>query len=759
MMAGAVEPPNALPQKGEHSESAQYFEAEDKLVISIDVGNAASSVTLAHLSWGAEPLSPAPASKPCIRTVLTYPYGSPHLGPPTSARVPSLVAFDRAGHPCAFGAECLTEDVQSLVREGTWLLVQGWKEQMRPDGGGTTKAQQASATPSTSTQTQESKRKLLTKLQRPAARPANGSSSASNGRLQLHPVSTRHSFGTLGAVSGYSTSSDGLLDALEASTDVLAEPFEPPTSPRRDIGLKSESSTSSAGKKSAPPSKSSKNAEEAEDYRGPRLRTVYAECLRYLVACARAWYGETVPAGEATFLRLWPTCVFVITTPPDWTSAETDLVRLAVEDAQLLPGDFELGRLFFVKEPTALVHFAKRFVSDKSWCQDGVSFALVDAASAGTTIVGYRVTATSPRFKVKAYDTARVEAGAEMVVEAFRSWLETRLSRTKLKSATVVSHLVQEFREKVLCRFSGGEESEFRLRIHGKDDGTKEWEKMERAIDSGVRIRSGCMTLSKEDVEECFRPVADQIVVRLSSILARSQARHILLFGGFGDSPYLSRRIQEAFSKDVGLLRPEVPSPAAVSEGAMRLYLAETLQPTRMHRAIGVETAVDWSKSWRRGMQDREVVHGSGGTRLVCGTFTPIVQEGDDIYRGRSWTKPFNLKYRLAARKPVFEAALYVHNCSETSSSLDREVWLRDADGSLNSDFSYAASASAELTQLVAELPVFEPDTPDKAWVQLNLQLSIYVGESSLEACVIWQTAAGEHRSEALKLERSILHR
>ena len=97
---------------------------------------------------------------------------------------------------------------------------------------------------------------------------------------------------------------------------------------------------------------------------------------------------------------------------------------------------------------------------------------------------------------MRAYDTARLAVGAENVVEAFRRLLETRLARTKFKSSSIASHLVREFRDKVLPVFSGKIGVDFRLRIHGKDDGTKEWEKLERAIDSGCRVRDGIMTLS-----------------------------------------------------------------------------------------------------------------------------------------------------------------------------------------------------------------------------------------------------------------------
>ncbi|GAA5863153.1 hypothetical protein JCM3774_001438 [Rhodotorula dairenensis] len=732
--AAATPPPGPRAQAWQH---AQYFEAEDKLVISIDIGNAASSVTLAHLTWGSDSLASAPASKPCIRTVLTYPFCSPHLGASTSARVPSLIAFDREDQPCAFGAECLTDEVQGHVRDGTWLLVHGWKEQMRPTAGGDQSPVRSTAT-SNGLRERGPKRKLLTKLHRAAHRPENDASSKKG--QQLHPVSTRLSSRTTGTVSGNSTSSDGLHDVLDAKTGIPAVPSEP-TSPRRVGHLDGRTgalgailaATARKHDRSAP---HGSHNEGIRSPPGPRLTTVYSEFLRFLVACARAYYNDSVPGGEATFVRLFPTLVLVIATPPDWTSAETDLLRQAVEEAKLLPADFEVGRLFFIKEPVAVVHFAKRFISDKSWWQEGASFALVDAASAGTTVVGYHVKATVPRLNVKAYDTARLTAGAERVVEAFRGLLDARLARTKLKSSAVMAHLEQEFREKVLSVFSGEGDAEYRLRIHGKSDGTKEWEKLERAIDSGIRVRDGYLTLSADDVEQCFRPVVDKIIVRLSSILSRGKTRQILLVGGFGDSPYLSSRIKCA--AQASLLRPEVPSPAAVSEGAMRLYLTETLIPRRARHAIGVETAVDWSTSWRPDMRDREVLQGSGGIRLVRGKFTPIVQEGDELHREQTWSKPFHLRYRLIARKPLFEAVLYFRTADATLPSDGEEDWVRDANNALSPGFCHAGTVTADLTHLVEQLSVLDAEDPQKAYVQLDLQV-------------------GEHRGSSVILERGVV--
>lgn len=75
----------------------------------------------------------------------------------------------------------------------------------------------------------------------------------------------------------------------------------------------------------------------------------------------------------------------------------------------------------------------------------------------------------------------------------------------------------------------------------------------------------------------------------------------------------------------VRLVVPDIPTHSAVSEGALRFYLSETLRPRRTRYALGVQVAVDWSTSWTKGMQNRDVFIGSGGQKLVVGKFGEVV--------------------------------------------------------------------------------------------------------------------------------------
>ncbi|GAA6046643.1 hypothetical protein JCM3770_003093 [Rhodotorula araucariae] len=722
-------------------EEVEYFDTE-RFIIAFDVGNSSTSITLTHLSWGARPLSP---SSSALRTVLTYPFSTPALTPIPS-RTPSLVAYDRDDLPRVFGAECITDEGRRLTRDEGWIVVKGWKEQVKPPV--------ASVTPAAPKRpTEDAGKKLFKKLrpQHPAAGSAltpAGSSAATSSRSR-----------PFAANSLWSLSSEGLLDAVEAKTEVHGPSLvtEPGAATMPGGVLSGIDGGSGAlgdlGRSSLRASEREKDKPKAlKVHHGPRLCSIYAAYLAWVVACARAWFSESTPGGDEVFVRCWENARFVFAMPADWTAAETDLISGAMEEARVLPSPFELGRLTFVKEPAAITYFARRHTKASEWLRDGESFALVDAAEQGVSIIGYTVSQASPRLKLRAYaPVSRLNAGAGAVTTAISDLITSRLARTKFKSPSILAHLLDEFRTRVLPRFSGilSETDEYRLRI--VPEGGNGDSKIEKAVDSGARVRDGWLTLSAYDVESAFRPAVDAIVVRLSSILPRGEAKHILLSGGFAESPYLVARLRETFEPHgVQLLIPDIPAHTAVSEGALRFYLSETLSPRRTRFALGVQVAVDWATHWERGMHEREVFAGSGKRRLVLGKWGEVIPANEQdapLASATTWRKTFNFRYRLAAQDPTFKTLLWRYDAA-ADKFLDG--WMVGLDGKPRPAYTEVCEVTADLTSLVAVSEVQEEG--ERAWVQLQADLIIYVGDETLEAAVEWQVKDTTQRGPASTL-------
>lgn len=108
-----------------------------------------------------------------------------------------------------------------------------------------------------------------------------------------------------------------------------------------------------------------------------------------------------------------------------------------------------------------------------------------------------RRTSSNPRASPYGSPTAvpsGLPTGVGAVLTAVSDLLAFRLTGTKFKVPLLLSHLLDEFRTKVLKRFAGAAQgpAEYRLRICPAGQG----EKLEKAVDSGARIREGSLTLS-----------------------------------------------------------------------------------------------------------------------------------------------------------------------------------------------------------------------------------------------------------------------
>lgn len=217
-----------------NSSSHPYYGPE-RMVISIDVGNSFSSVCLAHLTFGCTPSS-------LIRTVASYPsFPSSTATPPLPSRHPSAIYYDRHDRARAFGAEVTTPLARVRAKAEAWLLVDGWKEQMRPADAGAGVGAAGSK--------KEGQGKKLAKKSAKSSPFLSASPSAGSAGLLSTP-------GASGSPLTRSVTPESLVDAA-----VDAEGWE----------VLEEPSTPKGGKRTAM-------------YNGPLIRTIYADLLRHLVA-------------------------------------------------------------------------------------------------------------------------------------------------------------------------------------------------------------------------------------------------------------------------------------------------------------------------------------------------------------------------------------------------------------------------------------------------------------------------------------------
>ena len=122
-----------MPSPSSASLEQPYF-GPTRLVIAIDLGQSFSSVHLSLLSFSAIPSSSLraiafPSPSPFSLASSTTPTA-------TTTRFPSVIYYDEAEIPRAFGAECEMREVRERAGEEGWREVRGWKGQMTRMGPG-----------------------------------------------------------------------------------------------------------------------------------------------------------------------------------------------------------------------------------------------------------------------------------------------------------------------------------------------------------------------------------------------------------------------------------------------------------------------------------------------------------------------------------------------------------------------------------------------------------------------------------------------
>lgn len=198
---------------------------------------------------------------------------------------------------------------------------------------------------------------------------------------------------------------------------------------------------------------------------------------------------------------------------------------------------------------------------------------------------------------------------------------------------------------------------------------------------------------------------------------------------GFGESPYLNRRLRETFEpQGVRIVVPDIPALVtlfeplqffrdlkvlsfliplshrhiAVSEGALTFYLSEKLRNPRKTRfRLGFEVAVEWHKNDNEETFKRDVFFGSGGNELLQGKFGTLVEavsrtslfssslvtdEFDFFLKGivpragEPFCKPYHMRYRLCTEEaPIVTLLLWAQDPNNAARD-----WITDEDGSFS---------------------------------------------------------------------------
>ncbi|KAH7336828.1 hypothetical protein B0J17DRAFT_707236 [Rhizoctonia solani] len=458
---------------------------------------------------------------------------------------------------------------------------------------------------------------------------------------------------------------------------------------------------------------------------GISLLRVYSDFLGYLLRHTQQFFEDRTIDGKLIWQKHRSTMQFIIAHPNGWGIREQAFLRTAATTAGLVTNTTAATCVRFVTEAEASVHFCIYHTNLGSRLQPGMKFAVCDAGGSTVDTTAYSVLSTRPLLELEeACASACVQAGAIFVNATAERFIKRTLKNATLPEEDVVDYAkrgVQDFERVLKRQFSGDAESKS-VAVAGS-----------RVNYPGIGIRRGHMALPGATIQSFFDICVKEIISSVDQQIQGLNVSHILLVGGFGDSPYLQRVFKERYERQgCQITLTNDSTSKAVADGAIIWSTTSNVTGRAPHSSFGIETSVRFN-SVNPDHQGREVIACSSGNEKVSGIWSQIAAKGVVIdaraVARESFSQAFNTPHPDLSH---FEINLisYTNN--------GEPMWARDKRGVLANGFHNCCTISANLSNMSGALEPRIGVSGNKYW-RLYFEVCIRFGGTELEAFLEWE--------------------
>ncbi|KAG8846504.1 hypothetical protein FRB91_000722 [Serendipita sp. 411] len=346
------------------------------------------------------------------------------------------------------------------------------------------------------------------------------------------------------------------------------------------------------------------------------LQRVYVDIMKYLLDHTKQFFEGHVSNGESIWRRLRHRMEFVLATPNGWDITQQGFLRRAAITAKLVTAGDADTLIKFVTEGEASVHYTLAYSPSKSWLSAGTIFAVIDAGGSTVDSTLYRCKSLEPHIELEEVCASEcIQAGGVFVDRAAENMLREKLCGSKYGDDDTRTDMVRGFESKTKRLFDGTQTSNM-VDFGGNKDN-----------DRSYGIIKGKLILSKDEVAQTFDNVIGGIVESCQKLLRGRRVEHILLVGGFGESPYLKKRLMDIFSKQgATVVTVEQPSRKAAAEGGAIWYIKRQVKARAARFTLGTISNVAVHRAEHLERIESAFVD-SDGLLTVRNTFTTLVKK------------------------------------------------------------------------------------------------------------------------------------
>ncbi|KAJ3575399.1 hypothetical protein NP233_g1121 [Leucocoprinus birnbaumii] len=310
---------------------------------------------------------------------------------------------------------------------------------------------------------------------------------------------------------------------------------------------------------------------------------VFADFLRYLNKCARAYIEETHIEGHS--LLSSGKVEFILSHPNSWEGAQQTLMRSAAIQAGLIPNTVkDRARVSFISEGEASLNFCidKNLMNES--IQQGNGVIIVDAGGGTIDVSTYARKDGSRNEYDEIAATQSYFNGSIFVTRAAAKYLQELLRGTRF----------QDDIRFMTDKFDKGTKLGFR------DASDPQYIKFGRVSerDPSLNIRSGTLRLEGGLVAGFFEPSIEAIVNAAVSQreLSSKPVSTVFLVGGFSASDYLFWQVTKRLEPlGFAVYRPDAHLNKAVPDGAIISSLRSTVRTRVARYSFGVRSTVKYN--------------------------------------------------------------------------------------------------------------------------------------------------------------------
>ncbi|CAE6499636.1 unnamed protein product [Rhizoctonia solani] len=411
--------------------------------------------------------------------------------------------------------------------------------------------------------------------------------------------------------------------------------------------------------------------EEAEDNAlppGVSIRQIYSDFLGYLLKNTRAVFENRLLDGRMIWQQYSPTMEVVIAHPNGWGIREQEFLRAAAVAAGFSTSDQASSKICFVTEAEASIQFCVYHTNLGTVLQPGMNFAVCDAGGSTVDTTLYSVASTYPILRIEEKRaSACVQAGAIFVDLQAEGYLRRILQVGGLNQDDIVEYTSAGVKD-----FESGAKRVFKDEISDQSVVIAHT----RFNYAAIRARRGRITLPGSVVKSFFDVCMKEIVCSVDQQLSGFNVPHILLVGGFGDSPYLRQEFRKRYEpQGCQVSSTNDSSSKAVADGAVLWAVAQRTFPRVLQFSWGIETSVTFDPNDPDHVQ-RKGAPSTLGWTTVPGRWKKLVRKGAPLEGENMATIiPFSLEFPASTGLSIFELDIYSY------SGDDEPVWMMNKQG------------------------------------------------------------------------------